>query len=501
MQTEIEIKLNRIICGKSEEKLKEFPNNFFDGIFTDPPYEMDFMNKKWDSTGIAYSIELWKEVLRVLKPGAYLLCFGGTRTHHRVTVSIEDAGFIIKDEIDWLYGEGFPKSTNISKQIDKEAGAERQKEWTEDAHGAAGGNLANRPWIDKAKEDGGHFIDKNISVTEKAKQWDGYGTGLKPAHEPIIVAMKPLESGLTYAQNAKKWGVAGLNIDGGRIGITSKVDKDEYIAKNTFNKTLGNKKPGFMVSKFNPDIKKTISQGRWPANIILSHSPDCVCVGTKIINEGAPEGGYTYNDREYQVEGFVKDCKPQAPSNRGQETIEVWACVPDCPIRIMDSQSGKSGDHGTKLRGDKVSQFSGEGMFSGGQKTDENVYSDSGGASRFFYCAKAKQSEKEAGLMDFVPCIKCGKFDSKTHIRNVDGKKIKEKCIRNNHPTVKPLSLMKYLINLIKMPSSKENKQVILDPFCGSGTTLIALEQMGINYIGIEQDFDNVLISTARIGV
>jgi len=118
MQEETKIKLNRIICGKSEEKLKEFPDNFFDGSVTDPPYELNFMSKKWDASGIAYNIELWKEVLRVLKPGAYLLCFGGPRTHHRVTCAIEDAGFLIKDEISWVYGEGFPKSTNISRQFD-----------------------------------------------------------------------------------------------------------------------------------------------------------------------------------------------------------------------------------------------------------------------------------------------------------------------------------------------------------------------------------------------
>jgi len=117
--TENEIKLNKVICGKSEEKLKTFPDNFFDGIVTDPPYELNFMGRAWDASGIAYNVELWKEVLRVAKPGSFALVFGGTRTYHRVACAIEDAGWQIKDSIDYIYGSGFPKSTNIGKQIQK----------------------------------------------------------------------------------------------------------------------------------------------------------------------------------------------------------------------------------------------------------------------------------------------------------------------------------------------------------------------------------------------
>jgi len=118
MQTEI--KLNQILIGKSEERLKEFPDNFFDGVITDPPYEIGFMGKTWDASGIAYNVDLWKGILRVSKPGSFLLCFGGTRTVHRMVVSIEDAGWQIRDQMMWIYGEGFPKSTNIGKQIQKE---------------------------------------------------------------------------------------------------------------------------------------------------------------------------------------------------------------------------------------------------------------------------------------------------------------------------------------------------------------------------------------------
>jgi len=451
MQDEIiknEIKLNQIICGKSEEKLKIFPDNFFDGIVTDPPYELNFMGKAWDASGIAYNVELWKEVLRVCKPGSFLLCFGGTRTSHRVACAIEDAGFLIKDNIDWIYGEGFPKSCNISKQLDKESGVEREKVWVESSHGAAGGNLSPRPWTEKAEQDGGHLVDGETPLTDDAKLWEGYGTGLKPAHEPIIVAMKPLEKGLTYAQNAKKWNVAGLNIDGCRIGTDIMVEGRAGSSRSgCYQWNAGEKKSGEKVE--NPQHH----QGRWPSNIILSHSPDCICIGTK-------------NEQE------------------------VYACIPDCPIRIMDSQSGQLSQCG----GEKKTTHS-DGIF--GIGTPGKIYREQfRGASRFFYCAKAKRSEKDAGLRGFVECAKCERFDSKTH--KIKG--VKEDCVRNVHPTVKPLDLIKYLLTLIKMPSTEENKQVILDPFCGSGTMLVAAEQLGINYIGIDMDSDNCLTSIGRIG-
>lgn len=474
------IKLNTILYGKSEEKLKSYPNNFFDGIITDPPYGMGFMSKGWDTfdsqmikqakenydatpsknlqrpapdgyirkvnkpissiSTVAGSYDLsisgqrhfqdWfyiiaVEMLRVAKPGSFLFCFGGTRTYHRVTCAIEDAGWIIKDQMMWIYGEGFPKSTNIGKQIGDQ-------------------------------------------------EWDGYGTGLKPGWEPIIVAMKPLEQGLTYAQNAKKWGVAGLNIDGGRVGTEQRHNRPVGFHKNSFNPYDGK------------DGNGTDVQGRWPANVILSHSPDCVCVGTKKVGTGEYKK-HIVEDAKLSWKNSNKDINVTA---YGQETVEVYACVPDCPIRIMDGQSGLLHSGNIKSHKNKKSTFLASKEWVGNHK------GDSGGASRFFYCAKAKRSEKEAGLIEFAKCVKCGKFDSKFHIVIVDGKEKKEKCIRNNHPTVKPLGLMRYLINLIKMPNED---QVVLDPFCGSGSTLVVAEQLGINYIGIDQDFDNVLISMARI--
>ena len=197
--------------GNCKELLKDLEDNSIDSIVTDPPYELGFMGKKWDNSGIAYDVELWAECLRVLKHGGHLLAFSGSRTYHRMAVAIEDAGFEIRDQIQWVYGSGFPKSHNISKAIDKMQGAERE--------------LYDNPNI---KKQTGHknsvaMNDKGAvkyitpyAVTSDAKQWDGWGTALKPAHEPICVARKPLIG--TVAENVLKYGTGGINIDGCRVG-------------------------------------------------------------------------------------------------------------------------------------------------------------------------------------------------------------------------------------------------------------------------------------------
>lgn len=486
MQTK---KYRQIICGKSEEKLKQFPDNHFDGVATDPPYELGFMGKKWDASGIAYSIALWKEVLRVTKPGGHLLCFGGTRTYHRVVCAIEDAGWIIQDQMMWLYGSGFPKSSDLSKRIDIESGAERDKVWRGGMISPSVGVGGERPWMQKAIEEGGHFTEGSVPVTELAWQWAGYGTTLKPAWEPIILAMKPLEKGMTYAQNAKKYGVAGLNIDGSRIATNEKWSHSQKDADliGTPKKTNADHQWGYKVKA---ESHSHIG-GRFPANIILSHSPDCVFVGHKEVGVGETR----------IVEHENKDCNVQFNSCKivrgvqyGKETIEVWACVPDCPVRMIDEQGIVSRKtSGPKVRMQKGCFNTTNNIY--GHGSDELLpgidYGDSGGASRFFYCAKASRTEREEGLRGIVECAHCGCVNSKTHVRN--GRV--ENCIRNIHPTVKPIDLMKYCINLIRMPMEE---QIILDPFCGSGTTLVAAEELGIYSVGIDQDLDNVITATAR---
>ena len=224
-------------------------------IVTDPPYELNFMGKKWDNSGVSFQAETWRILREACKPGAMLLSFGGTRTFHRIAVAIEGAGWEIRDTIMWVYGSGFPKSLDISKAIDKQFGVERE---------VIGQNqyVSRRPngnaWADIKLEGAG---DITSPTTPEAQLWNGYGTALKPAYEPILVCMNPIDG--TFANNALKHGVAGLNIAACRV--EGKLDGDP----NRFAKTDG----GWGVARFNtpPVVRNT---GRFPANIIHDGSQE-----------------------------------------------------------------------------------------------------------------------------------------------------------------------------------------------------------------------------------
>jgi site-specific DNA-methyltransferase (adenine-specific) len=248
---------HRILLGDCRDRLKELPDNSIDSIVTDPPYELGFMGKSWDASGVAYDVSVWQECLRVLKPGGHLLSFGGSRTYHRMACAIEDAGFQIRDQIMWVYGSGFPKSLNISKAIDKAAGAERKILST----------IPSRVGFDVKQQGGGGWSASQIEVsqptTAEAKEWDGWGTALKPAHEPIVLARKPLDG--TVANNVLRHGVGGINIDGCRVGEgtgESKTVQYPDIRGNNYNNASGT-------------VEYTVtSQGRFPANFIHDGSDE-----------------------------------------------------------------------------------------------------------------------------------------------------------------------------------------------------------------------------------
>ena len=242
----------RVFLGSNLDVLPTLPDNSVDSIVTDPPYELGFMGKKWDSSGIAYSVELWQECLRVLKPGGHLLAFGGTRTFHRMGVAIEDAGFEVRDSIAWLYGSGFPKSLDVSKAIDKAAGAKREVIGQRFDGMSETAMKPDKGWNANSM---GATVDITAPATDEAKKWAGWGTALKPAFEPVVVARKPLVG--TVAANVLEWGVGGLNIDGSRIGTT---DKFGGGAKG---------KSGFAAGYDGDGWTAGSEQGRWPANIIL----------------------------------------------------------------------------------------------------------------------------------------------------------------------------------------------------------------------------------------
>jgi len=318
----------RLLNGDCIEVLKTLPDASVDSVVTDPPYELGFMGKKWDASGIAYNVELWQECLRVLKPGGHLLSFGGTRTYHRMAVAIEDAGFEIRDSLHWICGSGFPKSLDVSKVIDKAAGARGHEGKNFRVDGGVG-TASYRATVDPRE-----YV-RPEPITDATKSWLGWGTALKPAHEPVVVARKPLVG--TVAANVQQHGTGALNIDVCRV--PGKLEGDP----NRFAKTDG----GSFASFTTPPVVR--NDGRWPPNILLSHTPECA------------------------------------------ET-----CAKDCPVAEMDRQSGTSTSKAAARGGTSPNPMSW-----GTGREDGNVvkrHTDSGGASRFFpvfrYQAKASRSER-----------------------------------------------------------------------------------------------------------
>ena len=217
--------VNKIICGDCLEVMPTLKAESIDSIVTDPPYGLSFMGKDWDH-GIP-GVPFWEAALKVAKPGAFLLAFGGTRTFHRLTCAIEDAGWEIRDVIMWVYGSGFPKSHDVSKAIDKAVGAEREivgvrELWGNNAKGGRCGQYANN--YAGAADGSKKPLNVTTPATESACQWEGWGTALKPAWEPIIVARKPVNC--TVAENVLKWGTGAMNIDGCRVEPQGDGDYD-----------------------------------------------------------------------------------------------------------------------------------------------------------------------------------------------------------------------------------------------------------------------------------
>jgi site-specific DNA-methyltransferase (adenine-specific) len=352
------------------------------------------MNKKWDYD--VPSVELWKEVYRVLKHGGHVLSFGGTRTYHRMVVNMEDAGFEIRDQIMWLYGSGFPKSHNISKAIDKIQGAEREvlgvsKNWRN--------SKRDREKFGKMEVRGKNAGLITASVTEQAKKWEGWGTALKPANEPICLARKPL-SEKSIAENVLKHGTGGINIDGCRVELHD--GDDERLGGKGSWKTDKSGKNVYNGGYIGDEIKSS-SLGRFPANIILDE-----------------EAGKLLDEQSGILNKQAK-CK-------------------------TDNKSGWQNQY---VGGDKVNPI------------ERKLYLDNGGASRFFYCAKASKTDRGLG---------------------------------NNHPTVKPTDLMRYLCRLITPTNG-----IVLDPFMGSGSTGKGAILEGFDFIGMELDPEYVEIAKARI--
>jgi len=400
--------------------IKEWAANYegelFDGILCDPPYELGFMGKSWDSSGIAFDTDMWADVFKLVKPGGHLLAFSGSRTYHRMAVAIEDAGFEIRDMIEWVYGSGFPKSLNIGKAVDKIQGNER-----EDSHEVKFSDGAGMGLLDKSST-----VGKSYTETKGTSPYEGYGTALKPAHEPCVLARKPIEG--TVANNVLKHGTGGLNIDGTRVGTETMINQP-----GSTNDRLA------MGNGWRTDAQPTISTGRFPANL---------------IHDGSDE---------------------------------VEAVFPQTKSGAMNSIA-------------KPNQYNTYGKMYERQVTNP---ASSGSASRFFYTAKASKSERNAGLEGFEEKGIINRNSFKSAEWNIDprspngGYEVKHDTThQNHHPTVKPLSLTKYLATLIKPPTGGR----LLVPFSGSGSEMIGALQAGWEYVeGVELTEEYIPIAEARI--
>jgi hypothetical protein len=330
----------RIIHGDCREVLAGLDAGSVDAVVTDPPYELGFMGKAWDASGVAFQVATWEAVLRVLKPGGHLLAFGGTRTYHRMTCAIEDAGFDVRDCLQWIYGSGFPKSLDVSKAIDKAAGAERAVVGRYELPDVSDGRRG-KGWECTNTTDAGMFGVSGQSLvtapaTSSAQQWQGWGTALKPAYEPIVLARKPLIG--TVAANVQQHGTGAINVDGCRVALTQ-YDHEEYIPNRVGYKDgiehvqKGRSGAGFIGQPHDSQVIKP--NGRWPANILHDGSEDVLALFPQTTSGALNQASVTASNRIY-------------------------------------------------------------GQHSG--YPDPNVYQpNTGSAARFFYCAKASRSERGDG--------------------------------------------------------------------------------------------------------
>jgi site-specific DNA-methyltransferase (adenine-specific) len=391
--------------GNNLDILKLFPDNHFDSVISDPPYNWKFMGKKWDSS--FPTIEQCAEILRVTKPGGYLFAMIGNRTAHRLACIFEDAGWIILPSHIWLFAGAMPKGTDISKQIDKEKGLEREKIKKKvcpngkDYHKYSKKRNPGyqRPWMD-LPEGKQETLYETEPASPEAKVWEGWKTGIKTMFELILCAMKPLEG--TTAQNALKWGVGGFNIEECRLPVDAESEPrqpwNEGRVKNNPDYTIGQTAGVWKTREKNygKAMREMSTKGRYPGNVYL-------CEETAAALD--------------RVSGVTKDRD-----------------------RIIKAKNKR-----------------GKSSFFGYGHRDTKVHGGEGGASRFFWVGKAPQSERHKGLPD-------NEF--------------------NEHPTVKPIDLLRRLIRLTKTPTGGS----VLDPWAGSGSVLVAAVMEGRHFTGIELD-------------
>lgn len=435
---------------------------------------------------IEYLTAAMRECLRVLKPGGHAIVWALPRTSHWTATAIEDAGFEVRDVITHLQAQGFPKSHNVSKAIDKAAGAEREVVGTR-----LGQTASDDPNWNFTRSSVGVSGTKQVlpitaAATPEAERWDGWGTALKPASEHWILARKPLDG--TVVQNVLAHGVGGLNIDGCRIGFAGDADEQEAKVKNRHAEFASGAEGNFKHSygKFNRtrgECGNYDSAGRWPANVALSHDERCELIGTKRVVGTAPQGNKPEGTRKRQS-GFAQTASTVDHSPDGIETVEAWNCVEGCPVAELDGQSGVSRSQGGRIG--KKDMGAVAGAPAGRYEKGDPGFGDVGGASRFFYQAKADASDK------YLYCRECkDAYPITAEARHLHGGE--RDCIVR-HPTVKNTDLMRWLIRLVAPPGG-----LVLDCFAGTGSTGVAALAEGMRFIGIERDPEYAAMARRRI--
>lgn len=533
--------------GDCLEVLKTMPDSSVDAVVCDPPYGLSFMGRKWDYD--VPEVAVWAECLRVLKPGGHLLAFAGTRTQHRMAVRIEDAGFEIRDMIAWVYGSGFPKSLDVSKAIDKAAGAEREVVGFDPVAAKRTPAVGTAAYGDYNGQTG----EVTAPATDAARQWQGWGTALKPALEPITVARKPFRG--TVAENVLKWGTGAINIDECRVqnqggsGSIGQEKNDRGARQDELRRVrkadgalevtggegeaTGDVRPGVQVEGNDWCRKPTMEERSldgWAGELSLPP-----CGRSEQGGQGAsgePKGsaglGASACDGAGRWEAVEAD-RNGASHQRGEVGQQAGKPALNELVGALEGTSA-TGARGRGVEGGsgafesssgrwpanlihdgssevlagfpEAGAHGGKGVFvqhawAGREATEQNIERSTGSAARFFYCAKASKRDRDDGLDGFAHAnpgeMTGGRTEGSAGLNNPRAG-YEPKPQGNHHPTVKPTDLMAYLCRLVTPPGG-----VVLDPFMGSGSTGKAAMLEGFHFIGIEREAEYLEIARARI--
>jgi DNA modification methylase len=494
MKPVIEVGGARVFAGDCREVLKGLPDNSVDSIVTDPPYELGFMGKKWDSSGIAYDVTVWAECLRVLKPGGHILAFGGSRTWHRLAVAVEDAGFEIRDNIAWIYGSGFPKSLDVSKAIDKRggSGALLTKEIGEALRVARESRGMSKSKADEI------FCDGTTNWT----WFEGRPAGQRPPTPETfarIVAEWPELSELS-----EKVAEAEREVIGMGAAQCSQLEKTGVCDGHFDNGTL--------MVKHQLATKSATSEAKtwegWGTALKPAHEP--IVVGRKplvgTVAENVLEwgvGGLNIDRSRIGNESRVNQKSSSLGNGHTMSGGKAQDDYPDIHVtgrwpanvifdevtaRLLDKQTGvlKSGK---MLPTHTTAERAVFGQNAEGGYTTSETYGDSGGASRFFYVAKASKRDRNEGLEEL------NSTTASDRPGDVNSIVTRHSTITKNfHPTVKPTALMRYLIKLVTPPGG-----TVLDPFTGSGSTGKAALLDGFQFVGVELTEEYLPIIEGRL--